>query len=444
MEKTNSNIDAMSVFNGGDTDKDTGIETDTTADNVPVFHSSPPPDGGLEAWLVLVGAFVIMIYTYGLVNSFGVFQTYYETELLTDRSSSDISWVGSLQAALLSLTGIVSGPLCDMGYVRPMVVAGLLLELLGMFTTSLCSEYWQVIIAQGLTVGLGSGLLFLTSTAVLSQYFARRRALVLGIQSVGSPLAGIVFPIIFGKLQPLVGFGWATRIIAFILLALAPLPLVFLKPRLPPPAQGRGFIDQSALTDIPFILLGFAVFFAFLGLYVPIFYVQLYSIRYNIVSESFSPYLVTLLNTGSVFGRLLPNFFADKWGSMEMLIGTMFGAAILAFGWFGVHNAAGIIVFVLLFGFFNGGVTSLPASAIASLTPDLSRLGTRLGMVFVPLGVSVLIGNPIAGAILGDSYVLSSWQGVIAFSGATLLVGSFFMFLSKFFDNKRKKAAALA
>src|SRR4051794_105852 len=106
---------------------DTANEASSSPDNSQITTEKPapptaspavgaPPDGGWTAWLVVLGAFVVTVHTYGLVNSFGVFQTYYETDLLLGRSSSDISWIGSLQGALLTMFGIVSGPLYDQGY----------------------------------------------------------------------------------------------------------------------------------------------------------------------------------------------------------------------------------------------------------------------------------------------------------------------------------------
>ncbi|KAI0380341.1 MFS general substrate transporter [Hypomontagnella monticulosa] len=406
-------------------DVDVKAEAATIA---PVEETAPPntsevPDGGLDAWLQVLGAFVVMLTTWGLINSFGVYQTYYETVLLTSNSSSQISWIGSLQGALLMLGGLVSGPLFDAGHFHALTITGLFLVLLGLFMTSLCSTYWQVLLAQGITVGIGCGLLFLPSAAILSQYFARRRALALGIQSVGSPLGGIVFPIIFSRLEPRIGFGWATRIIAFILLGFAVVPLVFMRPRVPPPTHKRAFFDKAALSDIPFLGFAGAGLFSFAGLYVPFFYIQLYALRYGIASEDLSAYLVTLLNAGSVFGRLLPNFAADYLGSMNMLAATTLGASIMAFAWFGVRDLGGTVVFVLLFGFFNGGVTSLPPSAIVPLTPDLGRLGTRMGMLFAFIGLAVLVGTPIAGAILTDPEDDGKWRGLIAFSAATMFVG---------------------
>lgn len=167
-----------------------------------------------------------MLASWGLINSFGVYQTYYETDLLRSSTSSDISWIGSLQGALLNMGGLVSGPLFDAGHFRALTISGSALVVLGLFMTSLCETYWQVLLAQGVAVGVGCGLLFLPSAAILSQYFARRRALALGLQSSGSPVGGIVFSILFSRLQPRIGFGWATRVLAFILLGLLVVPLV--------------------------------------------------------------------------------------------------------------------------------------------------------------------------------------------------------------------------
>lgn len=84
--------------------------------------------------------------------------------------------------------GIFAGPLYDHGYLRTLVLVGSILVVFGMLMTGLCSQYWQLMFAQGVVVGLGSGCLFLPSIAVLPQYFERRRALATGIGSSGSAI----------------------------------------------------------------------------------------------------------------------------------------------------------------------------------------------------------------------------------------------------------------
>ena len=122
----------------------------------------------------------------------GVFQTYYQEELLAGVSSSEISWIGSLQAFFLVFGGLVTGPLFDMGYLRQITVAGSFLVVFGMMMTSISTTYWQLILAQGVVVGLGNGCLFLPSISVLPTYFRKKMALSQGIASAGSGLG--MFP----------------------------------------------------------------------------------------------------------------------------------------------------------------------------------------------------------------------------------------------------------
>ncbi|KAK0656870.1 major facilitator superfamily domain-containing protein [Cercophora newfieldiana] len=397
----------------------------------------PPPDGGLQAWLQVLGSAAILVNTWGLINSFGVFQAFYETDLLKDRAPSDISWIGSLQASLLFFAGVVSGGLYDAGYFRALLVVGLSMIVFGMFMTSLCYTYWQFLLAQGICVGVGMGLVFLPSAAILSQYFDRHRALVLGLSSAGSPIAGIVVPVIFSRLEPKIGFGWTTRVIAFILLAFSAIPIAFMRTRLPPSGRGMQIFDPTAFRDIPYMTFTMAGFFSFLTLYVPFFYIAVFATTYNVTTPDFAPYLVTLLNTGSVFGRIIPNALADRWGALNVLVFCMIGSTAIAFGWLGVKNLAGSIVFTLLYGALSGGVVSLTPTVIVALSPDMSRVGVRMGMGFVVTGTSLLIGTPIAGAIV-KGYTDANWKGTIAYGAAGLFVATVLYATARFLVFKRQ------
>ncbi|OAA55031.1 Major facilitator superfamily domain, general substrate transporter [Niveomyces insectorum RCEF 264] len=417
------------------------------------------PDGGLTAWLQVLCAWVAMVDTWGIVNTFGVYQTYYETDLLLGKpggASTDVSWIGSLQGSLLMLVGFLAGPLYDAGFFRHLIVGGMALIVFGQFMTSLCTAYWQLVLAQGVAVGVGMGLLFLPATAVLSQYFLRRRALAIGISTTGSPLAGIVFPILFSRLQPRIGFGWATRVIAFILLGLSVVPAVFMRPRVATGARAgasaggatnnngttrrkRALFDASALREVPFVSMVVAAFASFLCLYVPFFFLQLFAQRRDIAVPAFRPfYLVTMLNVGSIFGRVLPNALADRIGSINVVLVCSATCAVLLFGWLGISSETadalvrgdgsghlgGLVVFALLYGLFSGGIVGLMPSVIISLSPDFGRVGTRMGMVFFVSGLSLLIGPPIAGAILGDGSLARRWLGTIGFSAAGISVAT--------------------
>lgn len=395
----------------------------STVEEIDLSHR---PDGGLDAWLQVLSAWCVIFSTFGLVNCFGVYQTYYEQVLLPDSSSSSISWVGSIQGFLLLAGGIFSGPLFDMGYFRQLLYCGLFLIIFGQFMTSLCTEYWQVLLAQGFCIGLGCALTFPPSTATLSQYFSRRIALATGLASSGSPLAGTVLPIAFNQLVDRLGFGWATRIIAFILLGVAVVPLMFFKTRLPSSKHRRALIDMSAFTDVPFMIFVTGSFFCFMGLYIPFFYIELFSIDHSLASDTFAPYMVAIMNGVSVPGRIVPGVISDLIGSPTIVMGgCALLSCILAFAWIGIRNHGGAIAFAVLYGGFSGGVVSSHPSGIFSLTSDHTRMGTRLGMACFVAGVALLIGTPIAGAILGTGDANEArWDGLIAFCAISMFLGA--------------------
>jgi len=126
-----------------------------------------------------------------------------------------------------------------------------------------------------------------------------------------------------------------------------------------------------------------------------------------------------ILNAVAIPGRILPSYVADRVGVLDTYIGISTLTAASVFYWISVTNRAGNIAFSVLYGFFSGSIVTLAPVVLASITSDLSILGTRLGVVAVLKGIGSLIGPPIAGAILGAT---DSYLGVQLFSGLALIM----------------------
>lgn len=80
-------------------------------ENVAPFGEAP--DGGVRAWLVTAGAASIFFCCLGIVNSFGIFEQYYLTHQLSDKSPEQVAWIGSLTSFLQLSFGAIGGPLFD-------------------------------------------------------------------------------------------------------------------------------------------------------------------------------------------------------------------------------------------------------------------------------------------------------------------------------------------
>ncbi len=90
------------------------------------------------------------------------------------------------------LLGIITGPLYDAGYFHTLVYGGILLLNIGQMMLSLCTKYYQALLAQGFCIGIGAGTAYIPGVAILSGYFTTNLAIANGIATAGSGL-GMLF-----------------------------------------------------------------------------------------------------------------------------------------------------------------------------------------------------------------------------------------------------------
>ena len=231
----------------------------------------PSPDGGLRAWSQVLACFIVNALTWGTTYSFGVCQLHYTTTL--GLPSSQISWIGSIQVFLVFACCTLSGRLTDAGFARETAAVGCTLATLGAFLASLSKEYWQIMLTQGVCMGLGMGLVFMPAVAVTGTYFQKRRAFALAIAACGSGFGGLVFPSTLQYLSPKIGFPRAMRCAGFVMMTFSVLAVLLLKPRVVPRRAGP-WMELSAFKELPYCLFTLGSFLNFYGVYFAMFYVS--------------------------------------------------------------------------------------------------------------------------------------------------------------------------
>ena len=204
------------------------------------------------------------------------------------------------------------------------------------------------------------------------------------------------------------------------MLATSVLTVPFIKQRVPS-ASLRKVYDTSSFRDLPYLLFCFGLFFGFMGIYIAFFYVELYATQVCGTNASLATYVLSVVNAGSFFGRLFPNRLADMVGPLNVHIPFAIIASLLAFCWIAIRNTPGVLVFCALYGFFSGTFVSLPGPIVYGLSSDMSTVGTRLGMAMAFSGVGLLVGNPVAGAILRGS---GGWAGLQAWAGTLIAISA--------------------
>lgn len=189
-------------------------------------------------------------------------------------------------------------------------------------------------------------------------------------------------------------------------------------------AAGRhSLFDFSALREAPYVLFGCGLALGYMGIYVVFVYVQLYAVAIAGVPPSLAFYLLAIINASSSLGPILPNLAADYIGTLNMQVLFVSVAAILSLCLLAIHATSGIFAFCVLYGFFTGAFVSLPGPTVASLSPNLAFLGARMSMAFMSAGLGLLVGTPVAGAILATGHgqnwtMLQIWSGcLLVFSG---------------------------
>ncbi|GAA5913172.1 MCT family MFS transporter [Sporobolomyces salmoneus] len=412
-----------------DEESKVGQRTETSSDTEKADHdlstvSSPVvefPDGGWRAWSNVAGAWCISFTSWGFTNAFGAFQTYYQDKQLADKSPSEISWIGSFQLATVLACSIFAGKLFDAGKIQYLLFAATILYTAGLFGLSYATEYWQIFLAQGLACGLASGISFLPAASSVSHWFKYRRATALGVLATGSSIGGVVYPIMLNRLFAKIGFGWTVRAVGFLNLGLLIIANLTINSRLPPRKIEKIF-DFRPLREKGFLLFTIGETIIMWGMYSPYFYIQDYAIEHG-VSRNLAFYALSILNAASVFGRIIPNWLADTYGPLTVLIPNCILSGILIFLFLPMcKTAVGVVLFAIFFGFTSGCYVSMMPATVASMTTNMGEVGHRTATMFLVISITALTGTPITGAIIvreGGSYI-----GAFICSGVFVLVGS--------------------
>ncbi|GIJ92456.1 hypothetical protein Asppvi_011438 [Aspergillus pseudoviridinutans] len=384
------------------------------------------PDGGLQAWLTVAGASVALFVSFGWVNCIGLFQAEYETNQLKDYSSSDVSWITSMEFFFMLFTSPVAGKLFDSYGPRLPIAIGFgvaclwtddgqsLPQILSVHAEPVCGV-WNRFFAdlhpgdecskfqkEPIPAGKKS-----SPPNLVPEKFSPRPG---SAKSAGSL-----------HLLPQAGFGWTMRICAFLILGLLVIANVTIFSNLrhaPHPFSVMHYLGP--LRELNFGILCTASFFMYWRLFIPFDYIVVEAIHYG-MSSHMAWSLVPILNGASFFGRTVPNYIADKVGRFNvMLVMTSLSATLVLALWLPARGNGALITFAALFGITSGAIIGLGPVLIVSISP-MSELGYRMGTVLAFAAVGTLTSPPIGGAIAADGGGRYTYTCV--FSGVSLILG---------------------
>lgn len=404
------------------------------------------PEGGLQAYLVVLGSLVGLIGAFGVMNGMGAIEAYIQKNQLKDEPVSSVAWVFSTFSFVTFYGSFIVGPLFDRYGAKYLLMIGTVCLSGGLFATGSAQTLYQFVLAFGLLGGLGCSLLMTPLIGVVSHWFLKKRAQAIGLAMTGGSMGGVIVPIMLRSLYTKVGFPWALRCLGFLCLFLCSVSVFLAKDRsekenLEPLdfKSKKGVIqffkntfDFTGFKDKRYSFLVAALFLFEFSLFLSLTYLSSYALAQG-VDESRAYLMLTIMNATGIPGRYIPGYFADKLGRFNMMCvaSVMMSLAVLVI-WlpFGSHVAA-LFFFAAFYGFFSASVLSLIPVCCGQICKT-EDFGKRYGTAYSVVSFGILVGLPVGGAIIGEG-TAKQYSYMVVFAGAACGLGGIFFCTSRYF-----------
>ncbi|KAK5989526.1 MFS transporter asaE-like protein [Cladobotryum mycophilum] len=369
---------------------------------------STAPDGGY-GWVVILSGFILLWWSLGTTYAWGVMQTALVAQGLSNPAV--LSFVGSLQAALISALAIVN------------------------------SRFMRKVIST-----------------VPSQYFSAKRGLANGFMFAGSGFGGAAVSFILDALIQKLGTAWAYRIIGLMTLATGVPAAWMIKERAP--IARRSAIEWYALDLLAshrcnrraeniycrrlfkslvfnLVFLGSAI--GTFPLFVPPFFIPLYAKSLGF-SSNVGAGLVAGFSLSSAAGRILSGLASDRIGSLNaVFVSLVFTTITMLAIWPTSTTLGPLIVFVVINGAANGAFFSTMPTAISKVFGS-ARVAVAMSMVVTGWIGGYLMGAPIAGYLLenfgGVDGGLQAYRPAMFYAGSLAFVSGILILTARFRINK--------
>ncbi len=395
-------------------------------------HTPSYGTGLFYGYVVVAAGLVILMTTFGLNYTFGIFFKPLIAEFGWSRAV--VSGAYSIMTVVAGISGIVAGKLSDKFGPRIVsTVSGVFLGV-GFMLMSLVISVWQAYLVYGLIVAAGTGACWPILMPLVPKWFNVRRGLMSGILSCGVSLGLTTIPPAASWLIYNVGWRTAYVIVGGGALTLIAVSAQFLKPD--PRAIGQRPFGQDSLErptagseygGLDFKDAICTRQFAFVCTAYFCFGFCLHSVMVHIVphaTESGIPAttassIISLIGLLGMAGRLIAGSTSDRLGVRISLIAS-FGMLFFAFVWLQFANVLWMFyLFGALFALAYGGVMAMQTLIIADLF-GLRSAGALLGGVSFIYTTGGAAGPYVTGYLFD---VTNTYNLAYLFTAALSLVG---------------------
>ncbi|WP_119422508.1 MFS transporter [Desertibaculum subflavum] len=363
--------------------------------------------GVFYGWIVVAAAAAVLLVVFGMAYSFAAFFPALAAEFGATRG--DTSLVFALAGFLYFGIGGISGAMADRFGPRPIVVAGILLVAVALALTGLAAKLWQVYALYGLGLGIGIGLAYVPAIGAVQRWFVRQRGLASGIAVSGIGVGTLLAPPVASAL--IEAYGWRGAYLGLAVIAavvgLGAALLIEANPAArglgpdgDPPlphaaAMAAGPSLRDALATLAFRRLYLSAVLVSFSIFIPFVHLAAYA-RDAGHGEAVAVWLVGLIGLGSLGGRFLVGFLADRLGRKPAMALCFLGIAAMMLLWWSTTAIALLAVFALVFGSCYGGFVAL-APALAADHFAGRSITAIIGVYYSAVAFGTLLGPTLAG-----------------------------------------------
>ncbi|KAI1813718.1 major facilitator superfamily transporter [Poronia punctata] len=362
------------------------VQLQSTEKEAPQEIQEPPTheefkEGGY-GWVVVIATFFLNAHTWGLNSSYSVFLAYYLRTDAFQTSAIAYAFVGGLSVSIALLVSPIATFLAGWKKygTRLTIFTGVIFETVGFIGSSFSTKLWHLILSQGVSFGIGMGLIFVASAPVAAQWFRRKRSLANGCTAAGSGFGGLTYSLATNAMIQRIGLAWTFRALAIICFVVNGVASCFIRDRNHAVGSVHIAFHWSLFRRPSFILFQLWLFLSMLGYTILVFSIVAYAQAVGL-SASQASIVGALFNLSQGLGRPFIGLSSDSAGRLNIAnLCTLWCSILCFFVWtFGARTFAGCVVFALLSGAVAGVMW-------ATVTPVCAEV---VGLPLIPAALSL-------------------------------------------------------
>lgn len=399
--------------------------TDNEVNIIPQVPIEPAPDGGY-GWVCATAAAVINAHSWGFNSAYAVFLAYYlKNDVFPGGSPLVYAFVGSLSIAFLLLVSPIATMAVGKIGIRKTMFCGAVLEAASFVCASFATHIWHLFLTQGVLFGMGLGLLFIPTAAVVPQWFTRRRSLASGISLCGAAAGGAVYSLAAGAMIRNLGLNWTFRTFGIMGFVVNTTCIILIKDRNKAIGSNQSAFQVSLFKRVEYCLMIGWSGFTMLGYFVLIFTLANYA---NVIglNSSQAASVSALFNLGQAIGRPLIGYFSDTTGRMNMAASMTFLAGLFPLViWTFSKNYGVLIFFAIIEGLVAGNFWATSGPLMAEVL-GLRDTAAGLSLMWLSMVLPSTFSEPIALEIFTNT---GSYIGTQLFTGFVYIAAAICMTL---------------